>query len=60
VPGGGEPAGRGGADGTVEVRAPEHGSEWTVVVPDRLLTLNAGHVERHSGIGGPERWLFPP
>jgi integrase len=48
-----------GPGGTVELRAPKHGSEGTVVVPDRLLTLIAGHVERHVPAGGPERWLFP-
>jgi len=44
---------------TVELRAPKHGSERTIVVPDRLLTLIAGHVERHLPAGGPERWLVP-
>jgi integrase len=48
-----------GPGGTVELRAPKHGSERTVVVPDRLLTLIAEHVERHLPAGGPERWLFP-
>src|SRR4051794_13102027 len=44
---------------TVELRAPKHGSERTIVVPDRLLILIAGHVERHLPAGGPERWLVP-
>jgi integrase len=48
-----------GSGGTVELRAPKHGSERTIVVPDRLLTLIAGHVEWHLPAGGPERWLFP-
>jgi integrase len=48
-----------GPGGTVELRAPKHGSERTIVVPDRLLTLIAGHVERHLAAGGPDRWLFP-
>jgi integrase len=39
--------------------APKHGPERTIVVPDRLLTLIAGHVEQHLPIGGPERRLFP-
>ena len=45
--------------GTAEPRAPKHGSERTVVIPDRLLTLVAEHVERHLIAGGPERWFFP-
>ena len=48
-----------GPGGTVELRAPKHGSERTIVVPDRLLTLLAGHVEGHLPAGGPERWFFP-
>lgn len=48
-----------GPGGTVELRAPKHGSERTIVVPDRLLALIAGRVERHLTSGGPERWLFP-
>jgi integrase len=48
-----------GPSGTVELRAPKHGSERTIVVPDRLLTLIGGHVERQLPAGGPERWLFP-
>jgi integrase len=48
-----------GPGGTAELRAPKHGSERTVVVPDRLLALIAGHVERHLAAGGPDRWLFP-
>jgi len=48
-----------GPSGTAELRAPKHGSERTVVVPDRLLTLIAGHVERHLAAGGVERLLFP-
>jgi integrase len=48
-----------GPGGTIEIRAPKHGSERTIVVPDRLVTLIAGHVERHLPAGGPERWLFP-
>ncbi|MCU1605835.1 MAG: Ureidoglycolate lyase [Modestobacter sp.] len=47
-----------GPGGTVELRAPTHGSERTIVVPDRLLTLIAGHVEQYLANGGPERWLF--
>ena len=47
-----------GPNGTAELRAPKHGSERTIVVPDRLLTLIANHVERHLTAGGPERWLF--
>jgi integrase len=50
---------RRGPGGTAELRAPKHGSERTVVVPDRLLTLIARHVERHLAAGGLERWLFP-
>ncbi len=30
-----------------------------MVIPDRLLTLVAEHVERHLIAGGPERWFFP-
>jgi integrase len=48
-----------GRGGTVELRPPTHGSERTIVVPDRLLTLLAGHVEQHLPTGSPERWLFP-
>jgi integrase len=48
-----------GPGGTIELRAPKLGSERTVVVPDRLLTLIAGHVERHLTGGRPEGWLFP-
>src|SRR3954469_21910608 len=48
-----------GPGGTAELRAPKHGSERTVVVPDRLLALIARHVERHLAAGGPERWLSP-
>ena len=39
--------------------APKHGPERTIVVPDRLLTLIAGHMEQHLPTGGPERRLFP-
>lgn len=48
-----------GPNGTSELRPPKHGSERTVVVPGRLLTLIAGHVERYLAAGGPDRWLFP-
>jgi integrase len=48
-----------GPGGTVELRAPKHGSERTIVVPDRLLNLVAAHIEQHLAGGGPERWLFP-
>jgi integrase len=48
-----------GPGGTVALRAPKHGSERTIVIPDRLLNLLAGHVERHVAAGGAQRWLFP-
>jgi integrase len=47
-----------GPGGAVELRAPKHGSERTIVVPDRLLNLVAAHIEQHLAAGGPERWLF--
>lgn len=49
-----------GPNGTAELRAPTHGSERTVVVPDRLLALIAGHVERHLPAGGPHPWSSHP
>jgi integrase len=48
-----------GPGGTVELRAPKHGSERTIVVPDRLLDLLAAHVEHHLTDGDLERWMFP-
>jgi integrase len=48
-----------GPGGTVALRAPKHGSERTIVIPDRLLNLLAGHVERHVAAGGAQRWPFP-
>jgi integrase len=48
-----------GGGGTVELRAPKHGSERTIVVPDRLLNLLAAHVEEHLNAGGPGCSLFP-
>src|SRR3954453_13686829 len=50
---------QGGPGGPVEARAPKDRSERRVVVPDRLLTRIAGHVEQYLADGSPERWLFP-
>jgi integrase len=46
------PRRRRGAEG------PKHGSERTIVVPDRLLNPVAAHIAQHLAAGGPEPWLF--
>jgi hypothetical protein len=47
----------GGLHRSVEFRAPRHGSERTVTLPDRLLELLAAHIEHHAD-DDPAGWLF--
>ncbi len=44
--------------GAVEVRAPKYASERTVYVPDALLDILAGHLERHRPGDDRSRWVF--
>lgn len=48
-----------GLDRTADIRPPKHGSERTVVVPDRLLTMLGTHVEAFLADGDRDRWFFP-
>ena len=36
-----------GPGGTIELRAPKHGRERTVTLPDRMVDLLAAHIEHH-------------
>jgi integrase len=47
-----------GTGGTIELRAPKHGSERTVTLPDSLLELLAAHIEHHVKDDDPDAWLF--
>ena len=47
-----------GGGGSVELRAPKHGSERTVTLPDSLLELLAAHIEHHVSDDDPDGWLF--
>jgi integrase len=47
-----------GAGGSIELRAPKHGSERTVILPDRLLELLASHIEHHLEDDDPDGWMF--
>jgi integrase len=46
-------------DGDLEIRAPKYGSERTVYIPDRLVTMLAEHVRLYRPGDDPDRWLFP-
>jgi integrase len=46
-------------DGRMEIYAPKYGSERTVYIPDRLVTILAEHVRCHRPGDDPDRWLFP-
>jgi integrase len=46
-------------DGHLEIRAPKYGSERTVYLPDRLVTMPAEHVRLYRPGDDPDRWLFP-
>ena len=46
-----------GTAGTIELRAPKHGSERTVTLPDPMLELVAAHIEHHVSDDDPG-WLF--
>ena len=45
-------------DGRLEIRAPKYGSERTVYIPDRLVTMLAEHVRLYRPGDDPDRWLF--
>jgi integrase len=47
-----------GTGGSVELRAPKHGSERTVTLPDRLLELLAAHIEHRVEDDDAGGWLF--
>ena len=47
-----------GPGGSLELRAPKHGSERTVTLPDRLLELLAAHIEHHVEDDDTDGWLF--
>ena len=47
-----------GGGGSIELRAPKHGSERTVTMPDSLLELLAVHIEHHVSDDDPDGWLF--
>jgi integrase len=47
-----------GTGGTIELRAPKHGSERTVTLPDPMLELLAAHIEHHVSDDDPDGWLF--
>ena len=47
-----------GTGGSIELRAPKHGSERSVTLPDRLLELLAAHIEHHVSDDDPDGWLF--
>jgi hypothetical protein len=38
---------------------PTYGSERTMYIPDRLVTLLAEHVRLYRPDEDPDRWLFP-
>jgi integrase len=45
--------------GVMELRGPKYGSERTVYVPERLMTMVAEHVRMYRAGDDPDRWLFP-
>lgn len=47
-----------GSGGSIELRAPKHGSERTVTLPDSLLEPLATHIEHHVVGDDPDGWLF--
>jgi integrase len=47
-----------GTGGSIGLRAPKHGSERTVTLPDSLLELLAAHIEHHVSDDDPDGWLF--
>src|SRR3954447_25139314 len=46
-----------GTGGSIELRAPKHGSERTVTLPDRLLELLAAHIDHHVDDDDHGGWL---
>jgi integrase len=46
-------------DGQMEIRGPKYGSERTVFIPERLVTMLSEHVRVYRPGGDPARWLFP-
>lgn len=47
-----------GTGGSIELRAPKHGSERTVTLSDPMLELLAAHIEHHVEDDDPDGWLF--
>jgi integrase len=47
-----------GGGGSIELRAPTHGSERTVTLPGSLLELLAVHIEHHVSDDDPDGWPF--
>jgi integrase len=43
----------------MEIYPPKYGSERTVYIPDRLVTILAEYVRCYRPGDDPERWLFP-
>jgi integrase len=46
-------------DGGMEIRGPKYGSERTVFIPERLVTMIAEHIRLYRPGDDPKRWLFP-